>query len=101
VGAEDYLNTMLAEPFERFIYQLGAFGTARKKKLKPLTGDLVPNPLSRDLSLELGEGQKHVEGQATHAGRGIERLGHQPVAAVSDGEICGCEAPRGWMGDRG
>jgi 2'-5' RNA ligase len=39
VGAEDYLNAMLAEPFEAFTfspasasaYQLGSFGTARKE----------------------------------------------------------------------
>jgi 2'-5' RNA ligase len=44
VGAEAYLNDMLAEPFEAFtfspasasVYQLGSFGTARKE-LKALT----------------------------------------------------------------
>jgi 2'-5' RNA ligase superfamily len=44
VGTEDYLNKMLAEPFPSFtfspagasVYQLGAFGTARKE-LKALT----------------------------------------------------------------
>jgi hypothetical protein len=44
VGTEDYLNKMLAEPFPAFtfsaagasVYQLGAFGTARKE-LKKLT----------------------------------------------------------------
>lgn len=44
VGTEKYLNAMLAEPFPSFtfspagasVYQLGAFGTARKK-LKELT----------------------------------------------------------------
>jgi len=44
VGMEDYLNKMLAEPFPSFtfspagasVYQLGAFGTARKE-LKALT----------------------------------------------------------------
>ena len=43
VATEDYLNKMLAEPFEAFtfsptgasVYQLGSFGTARKE-LKPL-----------------------------------------------------------------
>jgi 2'-5' RNA ligase len=47
VGTEDYLNAMLAEPFEAFmfspasasVYQLGSFGTARKE-LKAL--DLTP-----------------------------------------------------------
>lgn len=46
VGTEDYLNKMLAEPFESFtfsptgasVYQLGTFGTARKElKALPLT----------------------------------------------------------------
>jgi hypothetical protein len=44
VGAEDYLDKMLAEPFEPFtfspaaatVHQLGTFGTARKE-LKGLT----------------------------------------------------------------
>src|SRR5271163_2518034 len=36
--------------------------------------DLVPDPLARDLPLELGEGQQHIEGQPSHAGRGVERL---------------------------
>lgn len=44
VGTEDYLKTMLAEPFDSFtfspvgasVYQLGSFGTARKE-LKALT----------------------------------------------------------------
>jgi hypothetical protein len=35
------------------------------------SGDLVPDPL------ELGKGQEHVQGQASHAGRGVERLGHR------------------------
>ncbi|HEY1944532.1 MAG TPA: 2'-5' RNA ligase family protein [Roseiarcus sp.] len=46
VGPEDYLNKMLAEPFEAFtfspvgasVYQLGSFGAARKElKALPLT----------------------------------------------------------------
>ena len=46
VGAEAYLNRMLAEPFEAFsfspsgasVYHLGSFGTARKElKALPLT----------------------------------------------------------------
>jgi hypothetical protein len=40
-------------------------------------GDLVPDALARNLPLELGEGQQHVEGQPSHAGRGVERLGHR------------------------
>ncbi len=36
------------------------------------SGDLVSDPLARDLPFELGEGQEHVEGQASHAGRGVE-----------------------------
>ena len=38
-------------------------------------GDLVADALSRDLALELGEGQQHVEGQSPHAGGGVEGLG--------------------------
>src|SRR5208283_3250600 len=37
-------------------------------------GDLVADSLSCDLALELGEGEQHVEREATHAGRRIERL---------------------------
>src|ERR1700684_4114681 len=37
-------------------------------------GDLVSDPLTSDLALELGEGEKHVEGQSPHAGRRVERL---------------------------
>jgi hypothetical protein len=40
------------------------------------SGDLVPDPLAGDLPLELGEGQQHIERQPSHAGRGVERLGH-------------------------
>ncbi len=39
--------------------------------------DLVANALARDLALELGERQQHVEGQAAHTGRGVERLRHR------------------------
>src|SRR3984885_6027262 len=38
-------------------------------------GDLVPDPLAGDLAFKLGEGQEHVQGQSSHAGRGVERLG--------------------------
>jgi hypothetical protein len=40
-------------------------------------GDLVANALAGDLSLELREGQQHIEGQAAHAGRGVECLRHR------------------------
>ena len=36
--------------------------------------DLVADPLARDLALELGEGEQHVEREAAHAARRIERL---------------------------
>src|ERR1700722_4149968 len=39
--------------------------------------DLISDPLARDFPLELGEGQQHVKGQPSHAGRGVERLGHR------------------------
>ena len=38
-------------------------------------GDLVADALAGDLALELGEGQQHVQGQASHAGGGVELLG--------------------------
>ena len=50
------------------------------------SGDLVPDPLAGDLPLELGEGQQHIEGQPSHAGRGVERLGHR-----DEGDAMGIE----------
>ena len=38
-------------------------------------GDLVADALGRDLALELGEGQQHVERQTPHRGGGVELLG--------------------------
>ena len=40
-------------------------------------GDLVADAFGRDLALELGERQQHVEGQTAHRGGGIELLGHR------------------------
>ena len=37
--------------------------------------NLVADTLGNDLPLELGKGQKHVEGQPAHRGRGVELLG--------------------------
>src|SRR3546814_20454675 len=37
-------------------------------------GDLVTDALARDLALELGEAEQHVEGQPAHRGRGVELL---------------------------
>jgi hypothetical protein len=45
---------------------------------KPLAlggGDLVPNALGGDLTLELGKRQQHIEGQSAHRGCRIELLG--------------------------
>ena len=42
--------------------------------------DLVPDPLARDLSLKLREGQQHVQRQTAHRGRGIELLGDRDEA---------------------
>ena len=39
-------------------------------------GDLVANALARDLALELGEREQHVERQTPHRGRGVELLRH-------------------------
>ena len=36
-------------------------------------GNLVADPFAGDLALELGEGEKHVEGQSPHARRRVER----------------------------
>ena len=41
------------------------------------SGDLVADPLARDLAFELGEGEQHVEGQPAHAGGCIEGLRHR------------------------
>lgn len=38
--------------------------------------DLVPDPLPGDLALELGKGQKNIEGQSAHGIDGVEGLGH-------------------------
>jgi hypothetical protein len=48
--------------------------------------DLISDPPARDLPPELGEGQQHIEGQASHAGRGVERLGHR-----DEGDALGIE----------
>ena len=44
----------------------------------PLLGgrELVPDSLARDLPFKLGKGEKHIEGQPAHAGRGVEGLGY-------------------------
>ena len=39
-------------------------------------GNLVADALGRDLPLELGEGQQHIEGQPSHRRRGVELLGN-------------------------
>ena len=39
--------------------------------------DLVADALGRDLPLELGEGQQHVQRQPAHRGGGVELLGHR------------------------
>src|SRR6202023_1165462 len=40
-------------------------------------GDLVTDPFTGDLPLELGKGQQHIEGQPPHRARGVELLGHR------------------------
>jgi hypothetical protein len=50
------------------------------------SGDLVPDALPRNLPLELSEGQQHIESQPSHAGRGVERLGHR-----DEGDAMGVE----------
>ena len=39
-------------------------------------GDLVADALAGDLTLELGEGQQHVQHQPPHRGGGVDLLGH-------------------------
>src|ERR1700741_5399080 len=50
-------------------------------------GDLVPYPFSRDLTLELREGEEHVERKAPHGTRGVELLGHR-----DEGDALGVKA---------
>src|ERR1700730_5495716 len=50
-------------------------------------GDLVADPFAGDFPLELGEGQKNIQGQPSHAGGGVELLGdrnERDAAAVKD-----------------
>ena len=46
--------------------------------------NLVPDTLGRDLPLELGKGQEHVEGEPTHRRRRVELLGDR-----DEGDIMG------------
>ena len=39
-------------------------------------GDLVADALGGDLPLELGKGQKNIQRQPAHRGRGVELLGN-------------------------
>ena len=48
--------------------------------------DLVADALTRDLALELGEGQQHVERQPPHAGRRVERLSDRHERHAADVE---------------
>src|SRR5690242_3435546 len=50
-------------------------GAADPDPLALRSSDLVSHALADHLALELGERQEHVEGQPTHAARGVERLG--------------------------
>ena len=45
--------------------------------------NLVADALAGDLALELGEGQEHVEREASHAGGRVERLGDRDKAGTS------------------
>src|SRR3984893_6178271 len=50
-------------------------------------GDLVADPFASDFPLELGEGQKDIQRQPSHAGGGVELLGDRhkrDAAAVED-----------------
>jgi len=52
-------------------------GTADPEALSFGGGDLVADTLADHLSFELGEGQKHVEGEPPHARRSVEGLRHR------------------------
>src|SRR6266481_3734665 len=49
--------------------------TAHPHALLLRGGDLVADPFTGDLALELGKGQQHIEGQPPHRARGVELLG--------------------------
>src|SRR4029078_3447408 len=52
-------------------------GTAHPHALLLGGCDLVADALARDLPLELGEGEQHVQGEPPHGGVGIELLRHR------------------------
>src|ERR1700736_5980247 len=61
-------------------------------------GNLVADAFAGDLPLELGEGQKHIQGQPSHAGGGVELLGDRhkrDAAAVKDLDELGKIGERG------
>ena len=74
--------------------QLAVDGVVAERRQSPhphallLRGrDLVADALARDLALELGERQQNVQGQPSHRGRRIERLGdgdERGLGAVED-----------------
>jgi hypothetical protein len=49
-------------------------GSADPETLPFGGGNLVSDTLADHLSFELGEGQKHIEGEPPHAARGVEGL---------------------------
>ncbi len=79
VAAKDELDTLsfLLVDDELLVPALvSEWDHAAHPQSAPLRGcDLIPDALGGDLPLELGEGQKHVQGQPSHAGRRIEGLG--------------------------
>ena len=48
-------------------------------------GDLVTDPLPCDLPLELGEGEKHVEGEPSHRGGGLRLCRRRRASASAYG----------------
>ena len=68
---------MLLDNVERPIFDpISERNDASHPDALPLRGgDLVPDSLAGDLALELGEGEEHIQGQSSHAGRRVELLG--------------------------
>jgi hypothetical protein len=66
----------------------GLWVTKQERLLALLSrGDLVADAFAGDVPLELGERQKHIQGQPSHAGGGVELLGDRhkrDAAAVKD-----------------
>jgi hypothetical protein len=90
ISAEDHPDPLgfLLDDGEFAVLQLVAQGegAAHPKSLALGGSDLAADPLGGDLPLELGKGQKYVEGQPAHGRRRIELLGDR-----DEGDVMGIE----------